>query len=292
MILNFKVADAYFRLNFTNPEIDGRKLIPSCRPFYVKECDGPLMFDMTIGDEQCDEALEGEEIGVFDCGGQDHAVYRLADGGYKIIVHNSEKALASILRTNADFTDCRVRLYGNHWNQAFGLGNAMMMAFAFSGAYNDIILMHASVTMYEGKGYLFLGVSGTGKSTHSQQWLKYIPNTELLNDDNPAVRVVNGEPIVYGTPWSGKTPCYRNLSVPVGSFVRLKQHPENIIEEESPLKAFSAILSSSSSMIWDKRLYLRICDVVTAVVSKTKTYYLQCRADEEAARLSCKTIVR
>ena len=73
-----------------------------------------------------------------------------------------------------------------------------MIAFAFSGAQKDLLLIHASVTMKDGKGYLFLGKSGTGKSTHSQLWLKHIPGTELLNDDNPAVRLINDEVIVYG----------------------------------------------------------------------------------------------
>lgn len=113
--------------------------------------------------------------------------------------------------------------------------------------------MHASVTENKGFAYLFLGKSGTGKSTHSSLWLKYIANSELLNDDNPAVRCFpDGRIIVYGTPWSGKTPCYRNKSLPVGAFVRLQQHPQNEIQEEPKIKAFASILSSCSTMIWDK----------------------------------------
>ena len=57
---------------------------------------------------------------------------------------------------------------------------------------------------------MLLGKSGTGKSTHSRLWLKYIPDTKLLNDDNPAVRIMDNNTImIYGTPWSGKTPCYK-----------------------------------------------------------------------------------
>ncbi|MBO6066250.1 MAG: transposase, partial [Lachnospiraceae bacterium] len=84
------------------------------------------------------------------------------------------------------------------------------------------LLMHASVTMHAGKGYLFLGKSGTGKSTHSQLWINNIEGCELLNDDNPVLRVEDdGSVRVYGSPWSGKTPCYRNLDVPVGAIVDL-----------------------------------------------------------------------
>ena len=36
---------------------------------------------------------------------------------------------------------------------------------------------------------MFLGPSGTGKSTHARLWLQYIDSTELVNDDNPVVRI-------------------------------------------------------------------------------------------------------
>ena len=48
---------------------------------------------------------------------------------------------------------------------------------------------------------MFLGKSGTGKSTHARMWLKYIQGTDLVNDDNPVVRVANdGTAVVYGSP--------------------------------------------------------------------------------------------
>lgn len=75
---------------------------------------------------------------------------------------------------------------------------------------------------------MLLGKSGTGKSTHSRLWLKYIPDTKLLNDDNPAVRIMDNNTImIYGTPWSGKTPCYKNVGVLLEGLVRLRQAPEN-----------------------------------------------------------------
>ena len=167
-----------------------------------------------------------------------------------------------------------------------------MIAFAFSGIQKNLLLIHASVTMKDGKGYLFLGKSGTGKSTHSQLWLKHIPGTELLNDDNPAVRLINDEVIVYGTPWSGKTPCYKNKQVPIGAFVKLEQYPENIIRREPPLKAFATLLTSTSSMLWDKPLYEKICNTVSAIAMRAPLFHLRCKPDEEAARLSFTNVTK
>ena len=60
-----------------------------------------------------------------------------------------------------------------------------------------------------------MGKSGTGKSTHSRLWLENVPGATLLNDDNPIVRLTLVGAIVYGSPWSGKTPCYKNESAPL-----------------------------------------------------------------------------
>ena len=209
-----------------------------------------------------------------------------------MIVSNFRKEPAAAFITNADFSLIKISLFGNKRNWVFGLNNAIMIAFAFSGAQKDLLLIHASVTMKDGKGYLFLGKSGTGKSTHSQLWLKHIPGTELLNDDNPAVRLTNDEVIVYGTPWSGKTPCYKNKQVPIGAFVKLEQYPENIIRREPPLKAFATLLTSTSSMLWDKPLYEKICNTVSAIAMRAPLFHLRCKPDEEAARLSFTNVTK
>ncbi len=290
--LSFRVADAGFRLIFNDIE-DARPLLSPYAPFYLKDADGKNdIFSLTVGNTCCTFEAEGEEVGQFDCGGINHGVYRLPGGGYKYLIANTEDEPACALTTNADFSVCQASIFGNEDNCRFGLNNAIMLVFAFAGAHHDIVLMHASVTLYKDHGYLFLGKSGTGKSTHSSLWRKHIAGADLLNDDNPAVRAFpDGRVIVYGTPWSGKTPCYRNMSAPVGAYLRLEQYPENIIEKDSKLKTFASVLSSCSTMIWDKPSYDHILTTVNRIATAVPAFYLKCRADEEAALLSHKTIV-
>ena len=288
--LYFKVADLYFAIHAESSDLL-KHLLPSYAPFHVaQQPAAPLALDVTLNDGAVDASAQGVELGQFDCGGTNHGIYR-TEQGYKVVISTVEGHLASAMTTNADFSKCVVSIFGNESDRAFGMGNAMMIAFAFAAAYYNTILMHASVTMNNGYGYLFLGKSGTGKSTHSMLWRQHIEGSDLLNDDNPAVRVMeNGETIVYGTPWSGKTPCYRNLQLPVGAFLRLEQHSENIISREKPLQAFASVLSSCSTMIWDKPSYKHITKTVEQVVSSVPAFYLKCRADEAAAQLSYNTI--
>lgn len=293
--LSFRVAEALFSVHFRYDEVDGgRALLPSYAPFYVKEAaikpTDKRLFSIEVSPDLQPFRGEGEELGEFDCGGIMHHVFRRDNGGYIMLVRNPEGEAACAFRSNADFSECQVSLFGDKENRGFGLGNALMIAFAFAGCYHNIVLIHASVPMVNGLAYCFLGKSGTGKSTHSRLWLKHIEGTDLLNDDNPAVRITeSGEVRVYGTPWSGKTPCYRNLNYPAGGFLRLEQYPENIINKEAPLQAFASLLASCSSMIWDLPSYHAICAIVEKIVQRVPLCHLKCLPDEAAARLSYTT---
>ena len=134
--------------------------------------------------------------------------------------------------------------------------------------------------------------SGTGKSTHTRLWYENIPNCDLMNDDNPVVRVIGDNAIVYGSPWSGKTPCYRNVQAPIGAFVRIQQRPENAIRPLVSLEAFSVLLSAMSSMKWEKRVYNGICDGISELMRLCKVYELGCLPNAEAARLCHETVAR
>ena len=175
----------------------------------------------------------------------------------------------------------------------FSVNNALMLLYAFRTAPLHTLELHASVILHGGKGYLFLGKSGTGKSTHSQLWLKYIPDCELMNDDNPIVRVCDDGVIrVYGSPWSGKTPCYRNLEAPVGAIVRLNQYPENRIRRCSTFEAYASVYPSCSGLRAIPQIGDGMHDSIEKVALGIPCYVLDCLPDEGAARLSHDTIAR
>ena len=96
----------------------------------------------------------------------------------------------------------------------------------------------------------------------------------------------DGKVSVWGTPWSGKTPCYRNVRCDLGGILRLQQSPENNIRRLRPVEAFASLLSSCSTMLWDKSSYNAICSKVERVVGLVPAYYLQCLPNREAAELS------
>lgn len=194
------------------------------------------------------------------------------------------------LITDKSFTNTKFRLLGS---VAFSINTLLMLMFALSTARKNTLLMHASVTMKDGKGYLFLGKSGTGKSTHSQLWINYIEGCSLLNDDNPVIRVTEtGEVRVYGSPWSGKTPCYRNLDVPVGAIVTLQQAKTNKIRRQSLPEAYASVYVSFSGYRFIKEIADGLHITNAMVVSKVPCYLLDCLPDADAAFLCYQTVTK
>ena len=166
----------------------------------------------------------------------------------------------------------------------------LMLMYALSTAGNDTLLLHAVVVSCEGKGYLFLGPGGTGKSTHARLWLENVEGTKLVNDDFPVVR----DGMVYGSPWGGKTPCYKNVSYPIGGIVRLSQAPYNKIHHISGIKAYLTLYCRDIVSF----LGYPIAEDIADGMHKTKDNltqtlpmcHLDCLPDEEAAIL-CHDII-
>ena len=253
-------------------------LMGNYEPF---ECEGgkplfSLIEDNGLAPEYTEDFRQEEEGSHIICGhtSSGNDVYEFFGGRHT----------AGWLVCSEDYGEGRLTIPGYYSKMA--LDNSLMIMFALATAGKDTLLFHAAVVSCEGKGYLFLGPSGTGKSTHAQLWLKHIEGTELVNDDNPVVR--GG--VVYGSPWSGKTPCYRNVSVPIGGIVMLSQAPHNKIQRLRGIHAYVAVVESVGGKRWDKRIENSLHQTENMLASTMPIWYLECLPDEAAARLCYENI--
>ena len=190
---------------------------------------------------------------------------------------------------DADFTRGMLHIDAECQDVRFCIDNGLMLMYAFRTAPLMTLEMHAAVVVRRGdeaKGYLFLGHSGTGKSTHARQWLAAFEDAWLLNDDNPILRVMdNGEVRVYGSPWSGKTPCYKNESAPVGGIIKLSQAPENKIQTISLPQAYAYMLSSASGLKMEQTMADNMFETIKHIITHIPCYQLDCLPNEEAAKM-------
>ena len=189
--------------------------------------------------------------------------------------------------TEGDYYPCP-RMGGK--TTLFQVNTSLMIQYTFATAELETLLLHASVTRYEGRGNLFFGVSGTGKSTHSRLWHEFVPGSDLMNDDNPVIRYEDGRFLVYGSPWSGKTLCYRNVVAPVNALVRLEQFPENRIARLEPLQAYASVIAAVSTIRWNHDIMSLLIPTIERVAMTVPCFRLRCRPDEEAVRV-CKNAI-
>lgn len=196
------------------------------------------------------------------------------------------------MQVSRDFSDANLYVYPEQQAKRFAIDNAAMLLYAFRTAQLHTLEMHASVIMKDGFAQLFLGHSGTGKSTHSRLWQEaYGDQAVLLNDDNPILRLLaSGEVRVYGSPWSGKTPCYKQLSAPVHGIVKLSQAPKNEIRRLKLPEAYAHMLASSSGLKIEPSMMDALYDTISQIIQITPMYHLDCLPDTDAARLCHDTL--
>ena len=290
MVRRFQVAGLTFSLTLpdNHPVLD---LLHNYDPFEIKAAARAAdIFELSLTDRKPEEKGEVMFQSDRETGEPVVGLYRHGDGYLTEFAPLPEVPVCGLLEMSGDFRRGRLFTDGSLAKQAFAVNNALMLLFAFASAPFQVLEMHASVVTNGGRGFLFLGRSGTGKSTHSGLWLKHIPGTELLNDDNPVVRVVDGKVRVYGSPWSGKTPCYKAEDVPVGAIVRLRQAPENRIVRLSLVGAYASVMASCSGYRPIRTLADAQHETLALVSQLVPCYQLDCLPDEAAARL-CKDTV-
>lgn len=280
----FDIADFMIKISFE--DINNINLLPSLNIFKSNnKGDYDLLFDLAVNEVLPNSQCAYIHIGTFDTGNGDTVVNRYDNGSYKFYIKDINNNICCELLTNNTFNKCSCKLYGNVNMKRFGLNNALMMMFAFSGSLKGALLIHASAVRKNEYGYAFIAKSGTGKSTHTGLWIKHISGCDLLNDDNPIIRIINDIPYLYGSPWSGKTPCYRKIKTKLGALTRIERANKNSIEKLKPTEALASILPCCSTMKWDSKIYNAICNNVISVIEKVNVYTLHCLPDKNAAIL-------
>lgn len=150
----------------------------------------------------------------------------------------------------------------------------------------DGMLIHASAVVMDGKAYLFSAPCGTGKSTHTQLWLKRFGNRAMiLNDDKPALRLENGEWYAYGTPWSGKYDVSANVRVPVAGICMLHRAETNSIVPFSGPKAIFSVLEQTVRPN-GAVMRGRMMELLDALLSLVPVWSMGCNMDLQAAEVS------
>lgn len=279
---HYKVADFSFAVKLIE-ERDLDVLLPSFSAFRSGTLgEGTMLFELV--EHASLPAREADVLLDEDSNDMGHTLLYRTASGYRIEL-DYDGGKPHVVETDADFADVRAFI---RWEDRFAktaLSSMLRIVFAQAILPHGAVSVHSSVVVNDGKAFLFMGKSGTGKSTHSSMWLRHIEGSRLLNDDNPILRVTENGSTVYGSPWSGKTPCYRNESAPVAGIVRLRQAPRNRFRVCEDIAAFSAVLPGCSVLRQDLRLHEALCGTLAELTEKTLVGELECLPDKDAAEV-------
>lgn len=207
-----------------------------------------------------------------------------------------QKGILSHVDTNIEWSNANIKCVKREFDNASpsilkswsDLYSFMLMGVVFRNHLLNKggIVMHASSIAWNGKGILFTAPSGTGKSTHVKLWEKYLGNAvTVVNDDTPAIRFKDEEPILCGTPWSGSSDKFVNLEVPIKAIVVLSQAPRNSIRRLRIFEALQMVMPRFFLPYFDEKLMDKAYIVLEKILTRIPIYYLQCRPDKEAMEL-------
>lgn len=187
---------------------------------------------------------------------------------------------SEVMLVNRDWTHCRI-LSPENWDLASAF---LTMAFDTHAVQRRMIHLHCSTIADRGRGVLFLGPSGIGKTTQAERWRDY-RGSLIINGDMGYVQETQDGFTAWGTPWHGSSPYCENTSVPLKAMVVLKQAPYNKLRE---LSGFEKVQEISGNVLYPQWMEggMELClSTLDSLLTNIPVYRLDNRADEEGVRL-------
>lgn len=157
----------------------------------------------------------------------------------------------------------------------------MMLPFEGRVLYTGGIVIHGAAVEYRQKGIIFTGVSGSGKSTQANLWRKH-RNALIINGDCPAIRVIDGIPIMFGTPWCGTSGQSVNRQTPLSFVILLKKGKSNVLRELNETDGFLALLSNVLRSNFDVNSLDLSIENLKTIIGRIRVFEYTCTKEPDA----------
>ena len=155
----------------------------------------------------------------------------------------------------------------------------------------DAVVFHGAVIAKGGLAYAFTAKSGVGKTTHTRLWIsEFGRDVHYINGDKPVIRIIDGVPHVFGTPWRGKEGYGTNESAPLAAIALLERGERNTAEVIDPrdgtVRLVKQIYIPNSPV--SAALTMRVTD---RIISSVRFVELKCNTDSEAAWVAARAML-
>lgn len=133
------------------------------------------------------------------------------------------------------------------------------------------VLVHACGINDNGKGVLFLGTSGSGKSTTTRLWMDE-KGVKVLSDDRIVIREIDDKSYAYGTPWHGEVNICDPGRVEINKIFFIEHSDKNCLKPLSHIDAATRMLVRSFPTFWDKEGMELTLSLIDRIVKKVSCY--------------------
>jgi hypothetical protein len=117
------------------------------------------------------------------------------------------------------------------------------------GRGRGVELHSCGVIDRDGRGHLFVGVSGAGKTTTARLWEGEADG--IVSDDRVIVRERDGAMWMFGTPWHGEAELSMQGGAPLAGVYLLAQSDSNELRELSDAEAVARLFGCAFPLFYD-----------------------------------------
>lgn len=256
-------------------------------PFYAVGASGKPLARVALRWEESESAPAPSGDLIYDPGSI-WKMHRAGDQFFAAMTYGSDGSAPqarSVLRANSVWNDLTLteQRSGAAWQSLLDIGAGELIlrtAILFTGG----LVFHSSGLDDNGKGIVFIGHAGAGKSTQAGLWSQ-VPGVVAMNDDRIAVRTNAGGAICCGTPWGGTANIARNHRAPLSALILLEHGSENDIQRLTPSASAPLLLARAFLPYWDRALMQRAMANLNALLAHVPVYRLRCRPEPEVVSL-------
>ena len=135
----------------------------------------------------------------------------------------------------------------------------------------------------QGKGHLFLGQSGAGKTTLARLW-ENEPGVLVLSDDRIALRRTDGKLWMYGTPWHGEANFSSPARAPLADVCFLVKGAENRLLQKGVTESIGRFIASSFILFYNREAVDFTMGFLEDVVKAVPCYELSFSPDKRVVK--------
>lgn len=152
-------------------------------------------------------------------------------------------------------------------------------------------VFHAAVFEVNNVGIALMAESGVGKTTHMLLWQELFgSNLKIINGDKPIVKLKNGVPYAYGTPWCGKENFGCNDNTRLRHICLINRSSKNYTEILGKDKAFNLLFNQVYMPKGTEQL-VETMKIINILLNDCEFWQINCNKEIEAAEIASNTIL-